>query len=63
MMILPLTLSLLGCAGPDTDLHPIGSDFLVLPSADAEYDDPAAIQTFSTLCSGSIQSCIDAART
>jgi len=65
MTILPLSLSLLGCAGPQADvqrdLHNDPSAFLVLPSADAEYDDPAAIQTFSTLCSGSIQSCIDAA--
>jgi parallel beta-helix repeat protein len=61
MLILLLGLSLLGCGGPEAPDFTGGERLLVLPWDDAEYDDPAAIQTFSTICSGSIQSCIDAA--
>jgi len=65
MMILPLSLGLLGCAetpnAPETMYQMGVENLLVLPHAGAEYDDPAAIQTFGTICTGTIQSCIDAA--
>lgn len=61
MMILPLSLSLFGCAGPVAPDYTGGNQLLVLSSEEAEYDDPAAIQTFTTLCTGTIQGCIDAA--
>ncbi len=67
MTILPLSLALLGCDTSATDTESTLAlpfqphNHLVLAGPGAEFDDPDAIQTFSTLCSGSIQSCIDAA--
>ena len=61
MILSTLGLSLLGCTGPFAPDTLSTERLLVLSSDKAEYDDPAAIQTFSTICTGTIQTCIDAA--